>query len=145
MCGWYCFRVNYSEVLHIAFLDELEKIAVSSDRLRVVAQGRKGRRPISVSTFLKKDKDGTLFKHTGNHEKVAGDNLGQAGVPWEEGVADPGAATKPKKRGEVPTKEDHDAVTRMDGRGEAATVYGQGQTFTNIAATGQSNAGLGGT
>lgn len=44
-----------------AFLDELEKIAVSRQRLSV-AQARKGRRPMRVDTLLRKEKDGTLYK-----------------------------------------------------------------------------------
>lgn len=53
-----------------AFHDELEKIAVSWRRL-MVARSRTGRRPMKVSTLLKKEKDGTLYKHTGNHHKIA--------------------------------------------------------------------------
>jgi hypothetical protein len=39
----------------------LPKIAISMGRLRV-AQTRKGRRPMRVDTFLRKEKDGTLYK-----------------------------------------------------------------------------------
>ena len=45
-----------------AFVDELEKIAVSKHRLRV-AQSRKGRRPMRVDTLLRKEKEGTLYKN----------------------------------------------------------------------------------
>ena len=41
--------------------DALMKVAVSKGRLRV-SQTRKGRRPLSVSTYLRKEKEGTLYK-----------------------------------------------------------------------------------
>ncbi len=44
-----------------AFADELEKMAVSKSQLSV-PQSRSGRRPITVDNYLKKDKDGTLWK-----------------------------------------------------------------------------------
>lgn len=44
-----------------AFLNELQKIAVSRGRMRV-PQSRKGRRPMHVDTMLKKEKDGSLYK-----------------------------------------------------------------------------------
>ena len=49
------------DVLYRAFQDELEKIAASGQRL-TVAKSRKGRRPLSVTTLLAKDKAGTLHK-----------------------------------------------------------------------------------
>lgn len=51
-----------------SFLAELQKIAASKHRLSV-SKTRAGRRSLSVSTMLKKDKEGTLFK------KHAGDEL----------------------------------------------------------------------
>lgn len=51
------------EAMHGAFLDELEKIAISKGLLRI-PQSRKGRRPMHVETLLKKEKDGTLFKES---------------------------------------------------------------------------------
>ena len=50
-------------VLKGAFLDELEKVAVSRHLMRV-AQSRKGRRPMRVDTLLRKEKEGTLYKRT---------------------------------------------------------------------------------
>jgi hypothetical protein len=44
-----------------AFADELEKIAISHGRW-TVPKSRSGRRPISVSNLLKKEKDGSLYK-----------------------------------------------------------------------------------
>jgi hypothetical protein len=44
-----------------AFFDELEKIAVSRQLMRV-AQSRKGRRPMRVDTMLRKEREGTLYK-----------------------------------------------------------------------------------
>jgi hypothetical protein len=109
------------DAVYGAFFDELEKIAISRERLRVVAHERKGRRPIRIDTFLKKDKEGTLFKKS-NVE------------PFAAGPVDPGEARKPKKRGEVPSREDQDVVRREDGREAATTVTGIGQSFGNIGA-----------
>lgn len=131
-------------VTRAAFFDELEKIAVSRGRLNVVAQERKGVRPISVAKFLEKDNKGALLKRTGNSEKIA-DGSGSPSVPTGEGTLDPGQAVRAKRRGEVPSKEDLDAVNRMDGRGEAATVFSQGMTFNNLGGTATSNAGMTGT
>jgi hypothetical protein len=79
----------------IAFADELEKISAAHGRMHV-SKGRVGRRPISVSTLLEKDKKGTLFKKAdsqGNPQDVRGDS-----------VDDPGAAKPPKCQVEVPTR-----------------------------------------
>ncbi len=45
----------------ISLGDAMEKMAVSKGRLRV-AKSRKGRRPMSVTTYLRKEKEGTLYK-----------------------------------------------------------------------------------
>lgn len=127
-----------------AFRDELEKIAVSRSRLRLVAQNREGTRPISVSTFLKKEKDGTLYKHTGNKTKVA-DFTAYFGTlePVSMGPFDPGEARKPKRKGEVPSKEDLDGngVNVRDLRESATTTSGIGESFNNIGAMGNSVGG----
>lgn len=49
--------------MYAAFLDELQKVAASKGRMRV-AQSRSGRRPMRVSTMLRKEKEGSLFKDT---------------------------------------------------------------------------------
>ena len=122
--------------------DELEKIAISRERLRIVAQGRKGTRPISVEKFLKREKDGTLYRITGNHTKVADiSNYAGSPVPFSLGPFDAGEARKPKKAGDAPSKEGVDNVGRGDLRESATTVTGLGQSFNNIAATGNSAGG----
>ncbi len=141
-----------------AFVDELEKIAASHGRMKLPKE-RKGRRPMSVTTLLRKEKDGTLFKEAdaqGRPEPVRG-----------AGADDPGAAPLPKRLNDVPTrgsmvdteaktgglieamnraytryynrpvqpaskKNDLEAVDRMDGRGEAATVVGLAQRSADI-------------
>lgn len=50
--------------LYESFLVELQKIAASKSRLSI-SKARSGRRSLSVSTLLKKDKEGTLFKKHG--------------------------------------------------------------------------------
>lgn len=111
-------------MLRSAFLDELEKIAVSRHRLSV-AQSRKGRRPMTVSTLLKKEKEGTLYKHAQFYAPAQ---------PFSVGPADPAEARRPKKKGDVPSKEDGDVVQRGDQRDSVTTVHGLGQSSTNIGA-----------
>jgi hypothetical protein len=53
----------YDDVVLRAFSDELQKIALSRHFIRI-AKSRSGRRPISVTALLRKEKDGTLYKHT---------------------------------------------------------------------------------
>lgn len=117
---------------------------------------------MSVTTLLRKEKDGTLYKEAdaqGNPQPFRG-----------SGADDPGAATLPKRTGETPTrgpmvvqdektgslldvvsrvfdarmnrplrfvnppskKNDPNAVDRMDGRGEATTIIGQAQRAADI-------------
>lgn len=124
------------------FLDELEKIASAHGRMHVPKE-RKGRRSMTVTTLLRKEKDGTLFKKSYTADVRA------------SGADDPGAAPAKKHSGDVPTKgpnadlsqktgmlrgatalsgdpkkkltkDDLDRVDRMDGRAEAATVFGSG-------------------
>jgi hypothetical protein len=127
-----------------AFRDELIKISVSKARLNIVAKDREGTRPISVSNFLKKEKEGTLYKHTGNQTKVA-DYTGYFGTlePVSMGPFDPGEARRPKKKGEVPSKEDLDGngVKMQDLRESATTTSGIGESFSNIGAAGNSVGG----
>lgn len=84
-----------------------------------VTNARKGKRSISVDKLLKKEKEGTLYKPSGNEQKIAGV------VPFLEGQLTGGEAPRPKKKGEVPSREDIDAgPKREDGRGNATTVMG---------------------
>ena len=46
-----------------AFVDEMQKLAASKDRMSI-PKARSGRRSMSVETVLKKEKDGSLFKKT---------------------------------------------------------------------------------
>ncbi len=103
-----------------AFFDELSKIAAARPQFKV-PNLRSGKRPMSVETLLKKEKDGTLFKHSADV------------VHYSEGRADPGAAMLPKKRGEVPSREDFDAINRQDGREAAIIVPGTGRSYNGVA------------
>lgn len=175
----------------VGFLDELEKISAAHGRMRL-SKSRSGRRPISVSRLLKKEKDGTLWKGASLLEalnnaydryyreaglKVA-DSQGNPQDVRGSGADDPGAAKLPRRLGEVPTKEpntpqsaklgtvrgdvsplpvgeapnanpearkprkkgdvpsldDVNAVDRYDGRDSATTVHGLGQSSSNIGA-----------
>lgn len=121
--------MEYDVAIENAFFDELEKIAASFKRLHV-PKSRLGRRPMSVATLLRKEKDGTLFrKH------------GEARVSYEEGELDPSAAKLRKKRGEIPSRDDEPVEKREDGRENVATTHGLGQTYNNMSALGNSAAG----
>jgi hypothetical protein len=62
----------------VAFHDELEKISAAFGRT-TVSKDRAGRRPISISNLLKKEKEGTLYKPTGNDQKIANASEKDAG------------------------------------------------------------------
>lgn len=159
---WYNIGVLVSAPMLEAFVDELEKIATSHGRMRLPKE-RKGRRPMSVTTLLRKEKDGTLFKESdaqGRPESVRG-----------AGADDPGAAALPRRLNDGPTrgsmvdteaktggllgavnrayeryynrpvhpvskKNDLEHVDRMDGRGEATTITGLAQRTADIGVGG---------
>ncbi len=98
-----------------AFFHEMEKIAASAFRLQV-GKSRLGKRPLSVSSLLKKEKDGSLYKNT----KIA-----IAILPYIEPPRQAGSVIPPKKKGDVPTRDDSQAIKREDGRENATTVHSQ--------------------
>lgn len=69
---------------------------------------------MSVMTLLKKEKEGTLYKHS------------QQIIPYLDGPRDPGAAKRHKKKGDVPSRDDPNVERREDGRDFAATIPGVG-------------------
>lgn len=107
------------EIMKAAFIDELEKIGASLKMLRV-PKSRGGRRSISVDKLLKKEKDGTLRKHG----FVVGVEDGETGT---------GSAKPPKKRGEVPSREDTAPHTREEGRDNATNVHGPATLLSDVA------------
>ena len=101
-----------------AFADELIKISVSQGRMTVPKE-RAGRRPISVSNLLQKEKDSELYKTTGDTQKIANQ------VPFSVGPSMGSAAKPPRRKGDVPSREDMDALPkREDSRDFATTVPG---------------------
>lgn len=133
------------------FADELEKIAAARGQMSIPKE-RQGRRPMTVDTLLRREKDGTLFKEKkadsqGNPQPVRGgaDSDGAAPLPRRLGEV-PGRPSMipdsektgeivpraPKKLGDVPTQDDLNAVDRRDGRGEATTVVGLAQRSADI-------------
>lgn len=100
--GWYNRGVDYFRAMQAGFLDELEKIAASKAMLQAVSKTRRGKVPMRVSTLLKKEKDGTLWK-TGGEGSVgnlvstaAGDPPGMTG----------GSAKAPKSADEPASRDD---------------------------------------
>ena len=92
-----------------AFADEVEKIAAALGRWSV-SKTRAGKRPLRVLTMLRKDREGSLLKHSGVIDVLSG-------------APDPGAARPPRRKGEVPSREDQEAGTRREDRREfAATI-----------------------
>ena len=109
--------MKYADVTRAAFLDELEKIAAAKRKFVDATKTRAGRRPMSVSTMLKKEKDGTLFG------KSAEGSLGTI-IPFSTTDPQDGAAAKAPRRdeGEVPSRE--------DGREQASTKIPAGSRYT---------------
>jgi hypothetical protein len=107
-------------VVGAAFADELLKIAAARKNM-TVAQSRKGRRPMHVSTMLKKEKDGTLFKYTKGQEKKAGsEGSEQASLLYSEGASRTGDRAKPKaKPGDVPSREGDTKSVKAENRQDA--------------------------
>jgi hypothetical protein len=71
----------YTAAVQAAFLDELGKIAASK-QVMDRPQQRSGRRPLSVDTLLKRDKEGKLF----SKDKLGGVDPGKASdVPSRDG------------------------------------------------------------
>lgn len=151
--------MNFEPHTLAGFVDELAKIASSHGRMHV-PKARTGRRPMTVDTLLKKDKDGTLFKgadSAGSPQDVraGATDEGAAPLPKHRGEvpgrpsmipdaektgsmfvqmseAQPPAPRSPKKKGDVPSMDDPNTIDRMDGRGEATTVTGLAQRSSDI-------------
>lgn len=62
---------SYTPAQYKGFLDELQKLAASKQRM-AVPQTRSGRRSMRVDTLLKKDRDGTLYKKNWHDELPGG-------------------------------------------------------------------------
>lgn len=74
-----------------------------------------------VDTLLRKEKEGTLYKHTGNDHKIA------QVQPVLGGTLTGAEAPPKKKKGDLPSREELESTPkREDGRGNAATVLGTG-------------------
>lgn len=107
-------------MMYAAMKDELLKIAACKSRM-TVAQTRSGRRPMRVSTMLKKDKEGSLFKESGSYAMEAGGPRGTATPFPDEGLKGTRLRGKPRK-GDAPTIDDlSGAVDKIDGRSSAYT------------------------
>lgn len=93
-----------------AFSDELQKIAISWKHM---GKQRQDRRPMSVHTLLRKEKEGTLYKHTKTGQ-VASD---QSSLFYSESDPKTGKpATTRKKKGEVPSREGMDTFPKSEAR-----------------------------
>lgn len=162
----------------VAFLSELQKIAFVDSHMDIT-KSREGRRPISVSKLLDKDKAGELYKKgdaQGNPQDTAAGSVDDPGaakikrrpgegpsqgsmIPLEQkygslrktalvqgGVFSEGPSPiptgespnmspeskKPRKKGDVPSQDDSNAVDRYDQRENATTVTGLGQSSSDI-------------
>lgn len=110
--------MDFSSYISTALFDELEKIAVSRTRLRL-AQSRKGRRPMRVDTLLRKEREGTLYRRSGNEHKIA------QVEPFVAGLLTGGEVRPIKRKGDLPSREElTNTPKREDGRGNATTVHG---------------------
>lgn len=132
------------------FLDELEKLSsdVEKNAGKLVketrkawssSKTRKGRRPMRVSTLLKKEKEGTLGGYKFAHvlQALAKNASTQSIVPFTV-TENGGEAKLQKKPGDVPSREDnYEAPRREDGRGSAHTLLPASTHLNEVAATNQ--------
>lgn len=121
------------EAFAVLLQPELEKDAVAKREKRRpwnVANHRSGRRPMSVDTMLKKEKDGTL------HTKFA--QFYGPTLPFTDS-SDKGAAPAGKKNPDnIPSRESIDqGVKRQDSRDFAATVQAPGNALLEAGVTNQ--------
>lgn len=111
-----------------------------------VAQTRTGRRPISATNLLKRDTQGTLFRHTPRPTLESEDKVASFGgsvrlnpevsfnTAYTAGSVT-GAEARPKrKKGEPPSREDVETSQVLDQRNNAAVIPGTGTQWTEIAA-----------
>jgi hypothetical protein len=120
-----------------AFREELLKISAARSRM-TVPQSRIGRRPMSVETMLRKEKDGTLYKAAGAMISTGSSDGAPSVVPYEDQAQIEQPAKLQKRKWEVPTIDDSPQhVDRVDGRGELLTQVGPGSSMgaTGIAYT----------
>lgn len=125
-----------------ACLDELRKIAASGKipfsraltrqlQARVGKSLRAGTRPQRATTLLARHKDGTHKAKLGEYTPTLGNAMTADMNAIKELVA-----KKPRKPGDVPSREDMDGgAKRYDQRDNAATVQGPGAQLTQIGAT----------
>lgn len=127
----------------------VKESAVKKEKRRPwnVANVRSGKRPMSVSTMLQKEKDGTLQVKFGSFQdpelaralvKIA--TFYGPAVPFTDS-SDKGEAPRGKPRlDNIPSREDVDAQTprREDGRNFAATELAPGTSQSNIGAASSS-------
>ena len=100
-------------IMESSFLDELEKIAAVRPDIRkamTVPQSRSGRRPLSVSKMLAKEKDGTLWK----------EGEGSIGNLVPTAAGEPVGSTDNPAR---PTRTSSEVPSREDGRENVQTIF----------------------
>lgn len=107
-----------------SFLDEV-KVAASQGRL-TIPKSRSGRRPMSVETLLRKEKEGTLYKD-------AAAITDQTSAVYQE--SEPNNPTlRPKLqflKGDVPSREDIPGRTTLEMRNEMSGAVPLGRGLTS--------------
>jgi hypothetical protein len=111
-------------------LEKGAKVKVEKRRPWNVAKHRSGKRPMSVDTMLKKEKDGTLNVKLGQFYGSV--------VPFSD-IREQGAAPLGKKNPDnIPSRESIDqGVKRQDSRDFAATVQAPGNALLEAGVTNQ--------
>jgi hypothetical protein len=140
LSGFFDELEKISEPRHLeVFPKEAAKFEKENRKAWSTSSARKGRRPMSVSTLLRKEKEGTLggYKFAqviGALGKVA--HSQGAVVPFLD-TGDPGQARKTLKPGEIPSRDDFETSTpkREDGRASAHTLDSPGTHRVDIAPT----------
>jgi hypothetical protein len=123
------------------FFDEMGKIAASSKipfsralakqlASRVGKSARSGVRPQKVTTLIERHKNGTHKAKLGEYNPTMG-NAMETQPAQKELIAQ-----KPKKPGDVPSRDDlPNNAKNYDQRDNATTIYGPSSQLNNIGAT----------
>jgi len=133
--------VNLADIEEGFFLElgEIRKVSSAVGKMHV-SQSRVGRRPISVENLLDRDREGTLLrshiKPPPIEEEKKASSFGTPVVAYASADTDlPAVAKKPRKKFELPSREDVEYYTVGDRRSDQATIPGSGTQLVDIGTT----------
>jgi len=134
--------MNPATAFRNGFIDELEKISFAIENRKGwnVVQSRSCKRPMSVETLLRKERDGTLggYKLAYMLRHIVKLAETHSVVPYPLGV-EGDQVRRPKRPGDIPCRDEMEVVNpkREDGRESAFTFYPPGTHLTDVGAVQQ--------